>query len=86
VRTTVTINDHLLGEVKLLAARTHRTIGSIVEDALQKLFVTADRGFNRFAELRTLDPAQLKVVGAVQISRKGSIRAPSSLSRSARSS
>ena len=37
VRTTVTIDDHLLAEAKLLAVRTHRTIGSVLEDALRKL-------------------------------------------------
>jgi hypothetical protein len=37
MRTTVTIDDELLSEVKLIAARTHRTIGSIMEDALRKL-------------------------------------------------
>lgn len=37
MRTTVTIDDHLLAEAKLIAARTHRTIGSVLEDALRKL-------------------------------------------------
>jgi hypothetical protein len=37
VRTTVNIDDQLLAEAKLLAARTHRTIGSVLEDALRKL-------------------------------------------------
>lgn len=31
------IDDQLLAEVKLLAARTHRPIGSILEDAVRKL-------------------------------------------------
>lgn len=37
MRTTVSIDDHLLAEAKLIAARTHRTIGSVLEDALRKL-------------------------------------------------
>ena len=37
MRTTVNIDEHLLGEAKLIAARTHRTIGSVLEDALRKL-------------------------------------------------
>lgn len=37
MRTTVNIDEHLLAEAKLIAARTHRTIGSVMEDALRKL-------------------------------------------------
>jgi hypothetical protein len=37
MRTTVTINDELLAEVKVIAARQHRTIGSVVEEALMRL-------------------------------------------------
>lgn len=37
MRTTVNIDEHLLAEAKLIAARTHRTIGSILEDALRVL-------------------------------------------------
>lgn len=36
MRTTVTLDDDLLGEVKVLAARTHRTIGSVLEEALRE--------------------------------------------------
>ena len=35
MRTTVTIDDELLGRVKELAARSHRSIGSVLEDALR---------------------------------------------------
>jgi len=35
VRTTVTIDDRLLAEAKVIAAREHRTIGSVLEDALR---------------------------------------------------
>ena len=37
MRTTVNIDEHLLGEAKLIAARTHRTIGSVLEDGLRRL-------------------------------------------------
>jgi hypothetical protein len=37
VRTTVNIDDRLLAEAKLIAARQHRTIGSVLEDALRQL-------------------------------------------------
>lgn len=36
MRTTVTIDDDLLAEVKVRAAREHRTIGSVLEDALAR--------------------------------------------------
>ena len=34
MRTTITIDDDLLAEVKVMAARQHRTIGSVMEEAL----------------------------------------------------
>jgi hypothetical protein len=34
MRTTVTIDDEVLGRVKELAARSHRSIGSVLEEAL----------------------------------------------------
>jgi predicted transcriptional regulator len=40
VRTTVNIDDRLLAEAKLIAARQHRTIGSVLEDALRQLIDT----------------------------------------------
>lgn len=42
MRTTLTIDDHLLGEAKAIAARTHRTIGSVFEDALRQMLARAD--------------------------------------------
>jgi hypothetical protein len=35
MRTTVTIDDDLLGRVKQLAARSHRSIRSVLEEALR---------------------------------------------------
>lgn len=43
MRTTVNIDEHLLAEAKLIAARTHRTIGSVLEDALRKLLDEAPK-------------------------------------------
>ena len=37
MRTTVNIEDHLLAEAKILAARTSRSLGSVVEDALRAM-------------------------------------------------
>jgi hypothetical protein len=37
VRTTINISDTLLAEAKLLAAKTNRSLGSIVDDALRVL-------------------------------------------------
>ncbi|MGV9797883.1 type II toxin-antitoxin system VapB family antitoxin [Mycobacterium sp. NPDC003449] len=37
MRTTVNIDDHLLAEAKILAARTSRSLGSVVEDALRAM-------------------------------------------------
>lgn len=37
MRTTLTIDDELLAGAKVLAARTHRTIGSVVEEALRRM-------------------------------------------------
>ena len=37
MRTTVNIDERLLAEAKLIAARQHRTIGSVLEDALRAL-------------------------------------------------
>jgi hypothetical protein len=42
MRTTLTIDDHLLSEAKAVAARTHRSIGSVFEDALRQMLVRAD--------------------------------------------
>jgi hypothetical protein len=59
VRTTVTIDDELLAEAKLIAARTHRTIGSVLEDALRRLIAeqAPARGDVRFS-LPTFVPAE----------------------------
>jgi hypothetical protein len=37
MRTTIRLDDHLLSEVKQLAARTGRTFTAIVEDALMEV-------------------------------------------------
>ena len=42
MRTTLTIDDYLLSEAKAVAARTHRTIGSVFEDALRLMLARAD--------------------------------------------
>lgn len=42
MRTTVNVDDELLAQAKLIAARTHRTIGSVLEDGLR--MVLAESG------------------------------------------
>ena len=37
MRTTLYISDDLLAEAKILAARTHRSVGAVVDDALRVL-------------------------------------------------
>ncbi len=37
MRTTIRLNDHLLTEVKLLAARSDKTMTAIIEDALREM-------------------------------------------------
>ena len=39
MRTTVNIPDDLLADAKVLAARTHTTLSSVVEDALRVLLI-----------------------------------------------
>jgi hypothetical protein len=41
-RTTVRIDDELLAELKALAARQHRTLNSVMEEALRRM-ITASR-------------------------------------------
>ncbi len=37
MRTTVNIDDHLLAEAKVLAARTSKPLGAVLDDALRAL-------------------------------------------------
>jgi Arc/MetJ family transcription regulator len=37
MRTTVNIDDHLLAEAKILAARTSRSLGAVLDDALRAM-------------------------------------------------
>lgn len=37
MRTTLNISDDLLAEAKILAVRTHRSVGAVVDDALRIL-------------------------------------------------
>jgi len=51
MRTTVTIDDHLLEQAKLLAVRQGRPIGSVLEDALRVLLARIEEGKERKVEL-----------------------------------
>jgi hypothetical protein len=43
MRTTITIDDELLAEAKRLAADGHRTVGSVLEDALREMLARHER-------------------------------------------
>ncbi|HEY8645493.1 MAG TPA: hypothetical protein VIL77_06410 [Gaiellaceae bacterium] len=47
MRTTVDIQEDLLSEAKERAARTGRTLGQVVDDALRLLFQRAERAASR---------------------------------------
>ena len=55
MRTTVNIDDELLAQAKMIAAQTHRTIGSVLEDALRKLISEQTRLTGGSYELPRLD-------------------------------
>lgn len=42
MRTTVTIDDHLYEEAKVLAARSHGSVGSIISEALRRFLVESN--------------------------------------------
>ncbi len=44
MRTTVNIDEHLLAEAKVLAAREHRTLGEIIDDSLRVTLARAVDG------------------------------------------
>ena len=60
MRTTVNIDDRLLAEAKFMAARQHRTIGSILEDALRRLIdeESTPAGRHRDFVLHTFVPGE----------------------------
>jgi len=43
MRTTISINDNLLTEAKLLAAQTGRTLTAVIEDALRESFARRNK-------------------------------------------
>ena len=47
MRTTLTIDDGLLAEAKERAARSHRTVSEIVEDAMREAFARRAAGDRR---------------------------------------
>lgn len=55
MRTTVTIDDHLLEEVKLLAVRQGRTMGSVLEDAVRLLLERSETSGRRAVHVRVFE-------------------------------
>lgn len=51
MRTTVNIDDHLLAEAKILAARTSRSLGAVLDDAL-RVMLRRDNGEQNRGEFR----------------------------------
>jgi plasmid stability protein len=47
MRTTVNIEEHLLAEAKVRAARTHRSLGDIIDEALRQRFAVTDHPSER---------------------------------------
>jgi hypothetical protein len=43
VRTTVNIDEHLLAEAKARAARSHQSLGDVIDEALRLRFAAAKR-------------------------------------------
>jgi hypothetical protein len=56
VRTTLTIDDHLLAEYKKVAAQTHRTLSYVIQDALRETLM-------RRHEAAARPPVRLPVIG-----------------------
>jgi len=56
VRTTLTIDDHLLAEYKKVAAQTHRTLSYVIQDALRETLM-------RRHEAAARHPVRLPVIG-----------------------
>lgn len=60
VRTTVNIDDHLLAEAKQMAARSHRSLGEVVDDGLRLLTAQRDEGKRRSVNLPTFGSGGLQ--------------------------
>jgi hypothetical protein len=71
MRTTVNIDERLLAEAKLIAAREHRSIGSVLEDALRLLLSrAADRPRPTSYELPTFEPSDPGLAPGVDLEDK----------------
>jgi hypothetical protein len=72
MRTTVNIDERLLGQAKLIAAREHRSIGSVLEEALQKFLDDEAKprtGAGDFV-LHTFEPARPGLLPGVDLADK----------------
>ncbi len=72
MRTTVNIDDRLLAEAKLIAAREHRTIGSVLEDALRTLIEdkASPRAPRADFALHTFEPERPELLPGVDLEDK----------------
>jgi plasmid stability protein len=53
MRTTLQLDDELISEAKVLAARTGRTLSQVIEDALRQTLVPRQRDAGHAIMLRT---------------------------------
>jgi hypothetical protein len=51
MRTTVNIDERLLAEAKNAAARTNRTLGEVIDDALRVLFIERQQAERTVAKI-----------------------------------
>ena len=47
MRTTVNVDEHVLAEAKAVAAQTNRSLGSLIDDALRRLFQQMEQSGGR---------------------------------------
>jgi len=53
MRTTIRLDDHLLAQAKQLAARTHRTLTAVIEDALREVLARRNQTRKKVVKLPT---------------------------------
>ncbi|MDN5858067.1 MAG: DUF6364 family protein [Pseudonocardia sp.] len=60
MRTTLQLDDALIAEAKVIAARTDRTLSQVIEDALRKTLVPRPRPARRRVNLPTMSGRLLR--------------------------
>jgi hypothetical protein len=60
MRTTIRLDDHLLAEAKQLAAKTNRTLTSVIEDALREVLARRKGSKRKVVKLPTYGGSGVK--------------------------